>query len=57
MMATLRNRHPANVVPIALSIGRFLKLFERMGRVPKTVTIRKKISITATFRMMSTSSL
>ena len=52
MMATFRNRHPANVVPIDRSRGRFLKLLLRIGRVPKIDTIMKNIAIITTFRIV-----
>lgn len=49
MMATLRNRHPAKVAPIALSKGLCLNFFERIGSVPKNITIKKKLIITSIF--------
>lgn len=52
-MATLRNKHPAKVAPIALSKGLFLKFLDRIGRVPKNVTIKKNVIMTTILSMTS----
>jgi hypothetical protein len=50
-IATFKNKHPANVVPKALNKGLFLKLVERNGKVPNTITMIKKQIITTILRI------
>lgn len=49
-MATLMNREPAKVAPIAWRMGFFLNLLERIGMVPTKTTIIKKRTIQRTLR-------
>ncbi len=44
-IATLIKRAPAKVDPITLSLGFVLKAWERIGKVPITQTMIKKIII------------
>ena len=47
-IATLIKSAPANVDPIILNFGFVLKAWERIGKVPTTQTMTKKIIINKT---------
>ncbi len=52
MIATFRKRQPAKVAPIALRRGLLLKVLDRIGRVPKMITITKKTIMTTILRIV-----
>jgi len=56
-MATLINRQPAKVPPIDRRKGLFLKLVDRIGKVPKKITIMKNESIKRIFKRERTASV
>lgn len=56
IMATLIKRQPAKVPPIDRKNGLFLKPTDRIGRVPKKITIMKKESMKRIFKSERTAS-